>query len=240
MDLLFFGKKNKMKYLIVVFLFSLNLNVSSQNYDYTVKYNGKIIENRHYQNDTLSSIIAYNCTDTKDSIIYNGKEISWFHYDDNGFRLDNLWPFHKFYYAYFDKTLQNNRIYDLVKSHLLIEDVLWSLAVIDNDISTDITSLSKDGIISQRGTEHCITYKIHSQCILHQLFETYKNEVLETLSIYIKNGFLVKLFFEGEKTNKTVTFKYKQNSLIKEKIYYTDAQLGKTLFQEEYKYFRKE
>lgn len=205
-----------------------------------VKYNGKTIEKRHYRNGSLNSIIAYNCTDTKDSIIYNGQDISWYHYRENCFQLDNLWPFHKFYYAYFDKSLQKNHIYDLVKSHLLIEDVLWSLAVIDNDISTDSMLLSKNRIVSQSENECCIIYKIDSQCILHQLFETYKDEVLKTLSVYIKNGFLVKLFFEGEKTNKIVTFEYKNDSLVKEKIEYIDTQLGKSLFHEKYKYFRKE
>ena len=228
----------EMKKIIVLLFIGFTINVFSQDYNYLVKCNGKIVEERHYLNDTLNSIIAYNCTDTKDSITYDGQDVVWYHYRENDFKIDNLYPFHKFYYAYFDKSLQSSHIYDLIKSHHLIEDVLWSLAVIDDDISSESTLLSENRAIKHEGTECCITYKINSRCMLHQLFETYKDEVLKTLTVYIKDGFLVKLVFEGERTNKIVNYKYKGTDLVKEKICFIDNQHKRTLSHKEYKYYR--
>ena len=74
--------------------------------------------------------------------------------------------------------------------------------------------------------------------MLHQLFETYKDEVLKTLTVYIKDGFLVKLVFEGERTNKIVNYKYKGTDLVKEKICFIDNQHKRTISHKEYKYYR--
>ena len=213
-------------------------HVFSQDYDYLVEYNGKIIETRHYQNDTLSSIIAYNCTDTKDSITYNGQDIKWYHYRDHDFHLDSLSPFQKFYYAYFDKSFQTSQIYSLIKKQSLIEDVLWSLAVIDDEISSDSTLSSNKKTIYQDESSCCIVYKIDSRCMLHQLFETYKDEVLKELSVDIKNGVLSKLVFEGDNINKIVTFKYNNDSLIEETVRYLDSRTGKSCAHEEYRFYR--
>ena len=79
-----------MRYLIILLILSLTTHVFSQDYACYVNYNCKIIETRHYQNDTLSSIIAYNCTDTKDSITYNGQDIVWYHYQDHDFYLGTI------------------------------------------------------------------------------------------------------------------------------------------------------
>ena len=167
-----------MRKILILLFIGITISAFSQDYNYLVKCKGKLVEERHYLNDTLKSIIAYNCTDTKDSITYDGQNIVWYHYRKDDFELDNLYPFHKYYYAYFDKSLQNNHVYNLIKSHCLIEDVLWSLADIDNSISSDSTLLSPKRTIIQNGTECCIIYKIDSRCMLHQLFEIYKDESL--------------------------------------------------------------
>ena len=227
-----------MRKILILLFIGITISAFSQDYNYLVKCKGKLVEERHYLNDTLKSIIAYNCTDTKDSITYDGQNIVWYHYRKDGFELDNLYPFHKYYYAYFDKSLQNNHVYNLIKSHCLIEDVLWSLADIDNSISSDSTLLSPKRTIIQNGTECCIIYKIDSRCMLHQLFEIYKDESLNTLKVYIKDGFLVKLIFEGERINQIVDYKYKGCDLIKEKISYIDNQ-GNTVYHKKYKYYKK-
>ena len=90
-----------MKKIIVLLFIGFTINVFSQDYNYLVKCNGKIVEERHYLNDTLNSIIAYNCTDTKDSITYDGQDVVWYHYRENDFKIDNLYPFHKFFYVAF-------------------------------------------------------------------------------------------------------------------------------------------
>lgn len=227
-----------MRKTIVLLFIGLTISAFSQDYNYLVKCKGKLVEKRCYLNDTLNSIIAYNLTDTKDSITYDGQDIVWYHYREDDFKLDNLYPFHKFYYAYFDKSLQNNHVYDLIKSHYLIEDVLWSLADIDDGISSDSLALSQKRTIIRNETEYCIVYNINSRCMLHQLFEIYKDEILNTLKVYIKNGFLVKLIFEGERINQIVNYKYKGCHLIKEKISYIDNQ-GNTVYHKKYKYYKK-
>ena len=233
-----FGGKTKMRKIVLLLFVGLTISAFSQDYNYLVKCEGKLVEERHYRNDTLNSIIAYNCTDTKDSITYDGQDVVWYHYRENGFKLDNLYPFHKFYYAFFDQSLHNNHVYDLIKSHSLIEDVLWSLAVIDDGISSDSIFSSKRRTIIQNGTGCCIVYNINSRCILHQLFEIYKDEILNTLKVYIKDGFLVKLIFEGERINQIVNYTYKGRDLIKEKILYIDNQKNTTSCKK-YKYYKK-
>jgi len=227
-----------MRYLIILLILSSTTHVFSQDYDCYVKYNCKIIETRHYQNDTLSSIIAYNCTDTKDSITYNGQDIVWYHYLDHDFYLDKFSVFPKFYYAYFDKSLQKSQIYSLVKNQSLIEDILWSIAAIDDEINSDSTLISNKKNINQDESECSIIYQIDSRCMLHQLFETYKDEVLKKLSVYIKKGVLVKLVFEGDHTNKIVTFKYKNNSLTEEKVCYMDSRTRKLFAREKYRFYK--
>ena len=233
-----FGGKTKMRKIVLLLFVGLTISAFSQDYNYLVKCEGKLVEERHYLKDTLNNIIAYNCTDTKDSITYDGQDIIWYHFRENEFQLDNLYPFHKFYYAYFDKSLQNNHVYNLIKTHCLIEDVLWSLAVIDDDISSDSILSSKRRTIIQNGTECCIVYNINSRCMLHQLFEIYKDEILNTLKVYIKDGFLVKLIFEGERINQIVNYTYKGRDLIKEKISYIDNQKNTTSCKK-YKYYKK-
>ncbi len=71
--------------------------------------------------------------------------------------------------------------------------------------------------------------------MLHQLFEIYKDESLNTLKVYIKDGFLVKLIFEGERINQIVNYKYKGCDLIKEKISYINNQEN-TTYHKKYKY----
>ena len=74
--------------------------------------------------------------------------------------------------------------------------------------------------------------------MLHQLFEIYKDEILNTLKVYIKDGFLVKLIFEGERINQIVNYTYKGRDLIKEKISYIDNQKNTTSCKK-YKYYKK-
>lgn len=58
------------KVYILLFICFVN-NAFSQNNSYRVFYNGKLIEEWNYEDGNIRSIVAYNLSDTKDSIIYN-------------------------------------------------------------------------------------------------------------------------------------------------------------------------
>ena len=224
---------------IIFFFFFVNISCSGSNC-YRVLYNGSLIEERNYENGELKSIVAYNLSDTKDSIMYDGG-IKCFHFLGNEYVDEDPFAFQKYYNSYFDKSLSQNLIYSTVESHVLLEDVLWSLASIDCEMALDSVRLSQNRIITEEASGYSIEYKkLDAQCQLYGLFQTYNTEKLESVKAIIKDGCLIKLLFVGEKTNKTVVFEYLNDCLYKVKICYYGRGVEDCLFSEEYCYIRKE
>ena len=207
---------------------------------YRVLYNGSLIEKRYYEDGVLKSIVAYNLSDTKDSIIYDGG-IKCFHFSGNEYVDKDPFASKKHYDPYFDKSLGQSHIYNTVRSQILLEDVLWSLASIDSEITLDSIRMSQNRIITEEASGCSIEYRdLNTQCQLYGLFQTYNTEKLESVKAIIKDGCLIKLLFVGEKTNKTVVFEYLNDCLYKEKVYYYNRGVEDCLFSEEYCYIRKE
>ena len=225
-----------MKQLLIILLSAFTCCACSKSTIYQVKCDDRLIEKRNYQNGKLQSIVAYNCTDTKDSIIFKD-EVVWFHYGDNGFSLEKDVPFQKFYYPCFDKSLGDRAIYRMVKSQILLEDVLWSLAAIDDELNSGHMLLSDNKRIVAMNDVCNIEYtNIDSNIMLYGLFELYNTEILHSLKILIKEGLLYKLIFTGKKTRQVVDFEYENSILAKEKIYFYDIRTGKCSFTQDYSF----
>lgn len=225
-----------MKQLLIILLSAFTCCACSKSTIYQVKCDDRLIEKRNYQNGKLQSIVAYNCTDTKDSIIFKD-EVVWFHYGNNGFSLEKDVPFQKFYYPCFDKSLGDRAIYRMVKSQILLEDVLWSLAAIDDELNSGHMLLSDNKRIVAMNDVCNIEYtNIDSNIMLYGLFELYNTEILHSLKILIKEGLLYKLIFTGEKTRQVVDFEYENSILAKEKIYFYDIRTSKCSFTQDYSF----
>ena len=230
------GRKHSGTGILIILLSAFTCCACSKSAIYQIKCDDRLIEKRNYQNGKLQSIVAYNCTDTKDSIIFKD-EVVWFHYGDNGFSLEKDVPFQKFYYPCFDKSLGDRDIYRMVKSQILLEDVLWSLAAIDDELNSDHILLSDNKRIVAMNDVCNIEYtNIDSNIMLYGLFELYNTEILHSLKILIKEGLLYKLIFTGEKTRQVVDFEYENSILAKEIIYFYDIRTGKCSFTQDYSF----
>lgn len=218
----------------VFFLLFILFVTNEYSHSYRVFYNGKLIEERNYEDGNLSSIVAYNLSDTKDSIIYDD-EIKCYHYSNNRYVSVNPFSFQKYYYSNFDKSLSQNHIYYIIKYHTLLEDVLWSLALIDNEVAVDSARFSQNRIITEEEFSCSIEYKnLDVQCQLYGMFQTYNTEILKSIKVFIKNGFLTKMIFVGENTKKIVVFEYINDRLFKEMLYYYNNENDDICYSEEY------
>lgn len=188
---------------------------------YKVFFDGNLIENRYYVKGRLKSVVAYNLSNTKDSIIYNGS-LESFHWDNNEYVGKDANIFEKFYYPDFNNSLRNDYIYRIIKSHTLLENIIWSLACLDNEIINDSTNVYRKRIITKKASDIIVEYtNIDSQSLLYgYLFQTYNTEKLKHVKVFVNDGFLKKILFIGENINKTVLFEYENNVLCKEKIIY--------------------
>lgn len=215
------NKGNKMrKILYFLMMVCLVSSCASKTY-YKVFFDGNLIEDRYYVKGRLESVVAYNLSDTKDSIVYNGK-LECFHWDNNEYIDKNAYLLEKFYHPDFDKSLRNNYIYKKIKSHTLLESTIWSLATLDDEISNDSTHIYGKRLITEDVSNCKIEYyNINTQCVLYDyLFQTYNSEILKKVILFVNDGILKRILFVGENTNKTVLFEYKNNVLCKEKIFY--------------------
>ena len=220
-----------MRKFVFVFILILIYSACYSKICYRVLYNGELIEERNYEDGSLKSIVAYNLSNTKDSVVYDG-EIKSYHYNGKNYHLVDPFPYSKYYYPNFDKSICNNYIYSVIKSRVLLENIIWSLASIDNEVLLDISSKR---IIKESASNYSIEYKnLNVQCQLYGFFETYNNEKLRSLKIVIKNGLLIKILLMGEETNQVVLFDYSNNILQKEKIYYYKKGEYKPIYVEEY------
>lgn len=212
----------------------------SESICYQVFYNGNLIENRYYEHELLKSIVAYNISNTKDSIIYDG-DIKNYHFYDNKYSIDSLFVFKKYYYSSFDQSIQGNHIYRMVKSHVLLEDVFSSLSTIDNELTNGSTTSKKNRIITTDHSNYCIEYNnLNGQFQLYGLFDINDElkDILKSVKVIISDGYLNKLNIVGEKTRKTVIFKYENGSLSKVIINYYYKEEKEPSYSEEY-YFKK-
>ena len=221
------------KIYILLFICFVN-NAFTQNNSYRVFYNGKLIEEWNYEDGNIRSIVAYNLSDTKDSIIYNNG-MKCFHYSKNRYVPVDTFSFQKYYYSNFDKSLSQNHIYYIIKYHTLLEDVLWSLALIDNEVAVDSARFSQNRIITEEEFSCSIEYKnLDVQCQLYGLFQTYNSEMLKSVKVFVKDGRLNKMMFVGENTNKIVVFEYTNDCLCKEKVYFYNNENEDISCYEEY------
>lgn len=203
---------------------------------YTVSYNGNLIEERYYKGDKLESITAFNLSDSKDSIVYDG-QIQFFHYHKQKYIPNSSFPFNNYYYADFDRSLRQNMIYRMIKSQILLENVLWSLATLDNEV--DLDTIQKK-IILDDSSSFIFEYRnINTQCQLYGPFQTYNSEKLNYVKVVIRDGYLMKLFLKGEETDIIVFFEYTNGIISKEKINFYDSGEKECRYYEEYDYNRK-
>lgn len=207
---------------------------------YRVLYNGNLIEERNYEKGVLKNIVVYNLSESKDSIVYDG-ELKSYRYNGNDYSPNDNFPFNKYYYPDFDKSIYDNYLYGMIKSRVLLENIMWSLASMDNEIVSDSTGLFSNcnRIIKGGGCKWSIEYKnINIQCYSSGILQTYNIEKLQSLKIIIKNGALIKLLFKGEKTDKKVSFDYSNNHLQKEIIKYYEKGMSKPIYTEEYRFIQ--
>ncbi len=230
-----------MRKFLFVFMVAFINSACANNICYQVLYNGNLIEEKNYEGEMLKSIIAYNLSDNKDSIVYDGGEIKSFHYNGNEYCPYVHSPLNNFYYPDFDKSICDNPVYELIKSRVLLENVIWSLVFIDNEVMSDSTNLLSNRIINGDASNCSIDYKlINAHYQLPGVFQSYKVEKLKSLKIVIKDGLLTKLLLEGEETYKKVLFDYSNNTLQKEKIYHYQEGNSIPAYLEEYDYNIKE
>lgn len=219
--------------IIVVFVVS---SCAPKTY-YKVFFDGNLIENRYYVKGRLKSVVAYNLSDTKDSIIYNGY-LESFHWDNNEYVGKDANILEKFYQPDFDNSLRNNYIYRIIKSHTLLESIIWSLACLDNEIINERTNVYRKRIITKKASDIIVEYtNIDSQSLFNgYLFQTYNTEKLKHVRVYVNDGFLKKILFIGKNINKTVLFEYENNVLCKEKIIYYNN--GVESYSEEFSFVK--
>lgn len=205
---------------------------------YQVFYNGDLIEDRHYEHGLLKSIVAYSHSDTKDSIIYDG-EIKNYHYYNNKYSIDSLFIYGKYYQSDFDQSLQENHIYRIVKNHVLLEDILWSLALIDNASTKSGINSIKKRIITADQSNFSIEYNnLEGQFRLYGLFDTFNTETLQSVKLKITEGFLTEVVLTGDETRKKAIYEYKNGYLYKEKVYSYNIVEKECNYYEEYYYKR--
>lgn len=218
-------------------MFLLFICSCSQSTTYQVKFNNKIVEDRCYMNGKLVNIIAYGDSNTKDSIIFDD-DVVCYHYRDNEYSKDNEWPLSIYYYSSFDESMYQNEIYKEVKSKLLLEDILWSLAAIDSVLCSDNILLADKKEVSRNVNTCNIKYKdINSEIMYKGMFETFNHELLKSLYIHVESGFLSKIIFEGFETRKVVDFEYANGILSMERIQYFERDI--CIFLEEFSYKEK-
>lgn len=211
----------------------------SEQVTYLVRLDNEIIEERIYKKNELQSIVAFNCSDTKDSIVFKDG-IVFYHYNVDGYVREEYSPYDKFYYMDFDKSQYNNGIYDLVKSHLLVEGVLWSLAALDETLGSDNVLLSDKKTVTKNSDGWNIEYvNINSKIQLPFLFETYNDEILKSLKIYITDGLLSKLSFDGTNTRQIVEFEYDNGVLHNEYVRVSDVNNGQLISVDEFSFIKK-
>jgi hypothetical protein len=200
---------------------------------YLVSYNGHLIEEKNYEDGTLKSIVTYCLSETKDSVVYDG-EIKTFHHDGNKYLPSDSLPFCN-YYQDFDKSINDNSVYSLIKSKVLLENVIWSLASIDDEIMQNSAGSLSNRTIKGNASDCSIEYKnLNKQYVLSGIFQTYNSERLQSLKIVIKDGLLIKIFFKGEFTDEMVSFEYSNSVLRREKIYYYKNGNSKPTYLEGY------
>ncbi len=222
----------KILYVLLVGLFSC---ACSGNTCYQVFYNGELAEERYYENGILKSIVAHNCSDTKDSIVFDGA-IRGFHLINNKYVSNDSMPFYKFYYPDFDYSLHRNEIYSYIDSRILLEGVLWSLASIDNELKTK--AISK--IITRDASSIILEYQnLDTRCLLNGMFQLFNTEELKNIKVLIKDRALVKLILSGENIEKRILFEYFNGILYKEKIYYYNKGENESCYYEEYSFLKK-
>ena len=119
----------------------------------------------------------------------------------------------------------------------MLESLLWSLASIDEEVSSDSIWLTKNRRITYEAGNSVITYSnLNRQCLLKGLFNTYNNEKLKTMKVFFKDGFLLKISFIGETTSQTASFEYKNGHLYRERICYYKTGNEDSYYSEEYRY----
>lgn len=224
-----------MKILLFVLCLLTGENLFSQSF-FTF-HNEDIIEKRNYTKGKLQSIICYEQNAPKDSMIYDGNDVQCFRFQEDSIVKIPLCPYTKFYYCEFDESLRNNYIYNMIKSHLLLERILYFLAIIDSEVTKDDTLAEKRQVVAVNKDSCCIQYKkINIEFWLFAEFESYRYEPLMSMCIDIYKGLLTKISLKGKKTDVRITFEYQNQRLMKEKIFYYKSGSRRFCYYEEYHY----
>lgn len=204
-------------------------------------HNEELIEKRSYKNEKLQSIICYEQQTPKDSLIYDGNDVQCFQLQGDSIIKELLCPYTKYYYCEFDESLQNNYIYQLVKSKKLLERILYFLATIDSEVTNDGASVEKRSTIVSNTDDYCVQYKnINMKFLFFAELETYRYEALESMYLNISNGILTHILLNGKNTDISIIFVYQNQVLKKEKIYYYKNKSHRYTFYEEYSYEKNE
>ena len=205
--------------------------------NFLIFHNGELYEKRTYAKGKLCNIVTYEQDLPQDSFIYENDNIQCFRYQTDSIAKNPLCPYAKYYYYEFDESLQDNYIYHVIKSHLLLERVLSFLAIIDSEVTGDNHFSKKRQLIPINKDCYCIQYKkINIKFQLFGEFEMYRYEPLKNMHININNGFLTKVFLKGRKTDIELIFEYEGNTLKKEKIFYYKSKSHRYFSAEEYSY----
>lgn len=202
-------------------MFGATGKVCSQNVIiYDVYFNKEKIEERTYNNDSLTNVILFNASDTKDSLTLKDKELVSYHYVPSGYQLDcnSILPSLYWDYFYYNK-LRKGYLSKVIKSSLLIEDVIGLVENMDSTLFPDGKFGYEKRKITSNNTIIYIKYKsINSRFHSNSLLSAFENEKLRDLNVMVNNGLIKRIRIKGKATIIDIELYYNNGVVVMKKI----------------------
>lgn len=205
--------------MLVIFL--AQIKVCSQNINqYNIFFNNEKVEERTYNNDSLTNIILFNTSDTKDSLTLKGNELVSYHYMSSSYELDSNSILPSLYWDYFYYNMSwNVYLSKIIKSSLLLEDIIGLIETMDSTLFSDGKFGYEKRKIMSYGTMTYIKYSsINSRFHSNSLLSSFENENLRSFNITVDNGLIKKIRLEGRVTIIDINLYYNADIVVMKKI----------------------
>ncbi len=207
--------------MLVILLASIK--VHSQNINkYNIFFNNEKVEVRTYNNDSLTNVILFNASDTKDSLALKDEELVSYHYISSGYELDSNSILPSLYWEYFYYNMSwKGYLSKIIKSSLLLEDIIGLIENLDSTLFSDSKRGYQKRKIMSNGTKTYIKYSsINSRFHSNSLLSSFENENLKSFNITVDNGLIKKIRLEGSVTIIDVNLYYNADIIVMKKILY--------------------
>lgn len=190
-----------------------------------IKQNGILVEKRSFDDkNNIVSIITYDEGNGKtpiDSIIFdNHLRITVYSYDQGKYLPDDLSLIRDYYTQIYDTAGSTCILRSIIQHKFLIEDVIESLCSIQGSVLVDGTEVSTRESITKASNGVTIRYSNLNSIFnnLPEILQSYfYNQPLDSLSLFVNNGYLQKetYSFSGGLASRSFTY---DNGLIQESI----------------------